>query len=61
MDESDKNLEMLRNKLEELYLRVRNGEACEEDAIKLSMVIDLLLVDKMKDLGKGKHPDSPDA
>jgi hypothetical protein len=56
MNESDKDLELLREKLEDLYLRVRKGEACEEEAVKLSMVMDLLLVDKTKELNEGNKP-----
>lgn len=56
MSESDINLEMLRHKLEELYLRVRKGEASEEEAVKLSMVMDLLMVDKIRELNKGNKP-----
>ncbi len=44
MNKEDKELELLRTKLEELYLRVRKNEACEEEVIKLSKVMDLLLV-----------------
>jgi hypothetical protein len=54
MDNNDKELELLRTKLEELYLRVRRGEACEDEVVKLSAVMDLLLVEKTRKINDGK-------
>jgi len=54
MDKVDKELEKLRTKLEELYIRVRRGQACEDEVVKLSMVMDLLLVKKTREINDGK-------
>lgn len=59
MNESDANLEVLRHMLEELYLRVRKGEAREEEAIKLSMVVDSLIFDITKKLDNNSNKRIP--
>lgn len=58
MNTADKELELLRTKLEELYLRVRKGQASEDEVVKLSTVMDLLLVEKTREINDVKKIDS---